>query len=126
LEFASPATVSRAGMVYVDPKNLGYLPFWQKWLMSRPKLQREQLQELFEQYIPGTMEYILEGIDGSQQEKPLKPIIPQTNINMITQLCNVLDATLNTNLTANDSDIIECGFIQVRPIKFNFLISIWT
>lgn len=32
LQYASPATVSRAGMVYVDPKNLGYVPYWQRWL----------------------------------------------------------------------------------------------
>lgn len=35
LQFASPATVSRAGMVYVDPKNLGYEPYWKRWLGHR-------------------------------------------------------------------------------------------
>ncbi|RVE40084.1 hypothetical protein evm_015266, partial [Chilo suppressalis] len=29
LNYASPATVSRAGMVFVDPKNLGYQPYWE-------------------------------------------------------------------------------------------------
>uniref|UniRef100_A0A8C5U885 Dynein heavy chain hydrolytic ATP-binding dynein motor region domain-containing protein n=1 Tax=Malurus cyaneus samueli TaxID=2593467 RepID=A0A8C5U885_9PASS len=31
LQYASPATVSRCGMVFVDPKNLRYEPYWQKW-----------------------------------------------------------------------------------------------
>lgn len=35
LIYASPATVSRAGMVFVDPKNLGYEPYWQRWLSGR-------------------------------------------------------------------------------------------
>lgn len=30
LNYASPATVSRAGMVFVDPKNLGYEPYWDR------------------------------------------------------------------------------------------------
>lgn len=36
LQYASPATVSRCGMVFVDPKNLRYTPYWQKWLANRP------------------------------------------------------------------------------------------
>lgn len=37
LQYASPATVSRCGMVFVDPKNLRYTPYWQKWLANRPE-----------------------------------------------------------------------------------------
>lgn len=32
LNYASPATVSRAGMVFVDPKNLGYQPYWDRFV----------------------------------------------------------------------------------------------
>jgi hypothetical protein len=40
LIYASPATVSRCGIVFVDPKNLGVEPFMWKWLNERPdKLQ---------------------------------------------------------------------------------------
>jgi dynein heavy chain, axonemal len=31
LFWASPATISRCGMVYVDPKNLGYEPYFNRW-----------------------------------------------------------------------------------------------
>lgn len=34
LQYASPATVSRCGMVYVDPKNLKYQPYWKKWVQQ--------------------------------------------------------------------------------------------
>ena len=32
LQFASPATISRCGMVYVDPKNLKYQPYFDRWI----------------------------------------------------------------------------------------------
>jgi len=35
LQYASPATISRCGMVYVDSRNLGYKPYVWKWLTTR-------------------------------------------------------------------------------------------
>jgi hypothetical protein len=35
LQYASPATISRCGMVWVDPKNLGYRPFYERWVRLR-------------------------------------------------------------------------------------------
>ena len=72
-------------MVYVDPKNLGYQPFWDKWVKDRQsKTEQEDLKKLFEKYVPNCIDYILEGvIDGKQGEK-LKNIVPLTNLNMVS------------------------------------------
>ncbi len=48
LQYASPATVSRCGMVYIDPKSLGYKPFYQKWVNLRPtKAEGDVMLKLF-------------------------------------------------------------------------------
>jgi dynein heavy chain len=67
LQYASPATVSRAGMVYVDPKNLEYNPYWQRWIVitfpdeNKHKVQIETLNALYEKYIITLIQVILEG-----------------------------------------------------------------
>ena len=85
LRYASPATVSRCGMVYVDPKNLGYNPYWQKWCCTRgSEKEREELNRLFEKYVPPCIDLILEGVVEGKQGKKLKQIIPLTNLNMVS------------------------------------------
>ncbi|XP_060580911.1 dynein axonemal heavy chain 10-like isoform X1 [Ruditapes philippinarum] len=111
LQYASPATVSRCGMVYVDPKNLGYEPFWTKWSNSRTtKVEKDNLQRLYEKYVPTLIDMVIEGVvDGRQGEK-MKTIIPLTNLNLVTQLSHMLDSILVKELI--EADELEAVFIQ--------------
>ncbi len=51
LQYASPATVSRAGMVFVDPKNLGVKPFYIKWTKTRNEEEAALLMEFYKKYV---------------------------------------------------------------------------
>ncbi|KAM9193992.1 dynein axonemal heavy chain 10 [Dugong dugon] len=111
LQYASPATVSRCGMVYVDPKNLKYEPYWKKWVNQiQNKVEQGDLQRLFGKYVPCLIDMIVQGIvDGRQGEK-LKTIVPQTDLNMVTQLTKMLDVLLEGEI--EDPDLLECFFLE--------------
>ncbi|GAB1605521.1 dynein axonemal heavy chain 1-like isoform X5 [Argonauta hians] len=65
LAVASPATVSRCGMVYLEPSILGLTPFLECWLNTiPPALQpyRERLTELFEDIAKPAIQFLRENI----------------------------------------------------------------
>uniref|UniRef100_A0A3B4UD57 Dynein axonemal heavy chain 10 n=1 Tax=Seriola dumerili TaxID=41447 RepID=A0A3B4UD57_SERDU len=103
LQYASPATVSRCGMVFVDPKNLRYTPYWQRW-------EQEVLNKLFEKYVPSSIDMIVDGIVDGKQGQKLKTVVPQTDLNMVTQLCLTLDALLESE--SNGAEVLECYFLE--------------
>ncbi|XP_068162278.1 dynein axonemal heavy chain 10 [Antennarius striatus] len=110
LIYASPATVSRCGMVFVDPKNLGYTPYWQKWAAARPVEEQKTLHELFEKYVHKAIDLIIEGtVDGRRGQK-LKTIVPMTNLNMVSQLCSYLDALLESKKSS--PEVIGSYFLE--------------
>ncbi|XP_050408300.1 dynein axonemal heavy chain 10 [Patella vulgata] len=112
LQYASPATISRCGMVYVDPKNLGYKPYWDKWVSMRTgsKQEKDELNRLYEKYVPNLIDMVVEGmVEGKQQEK-LKTIVPLTNLNMVTQLSMMLNALLEKEIS--EPDELEAFFLQ--------------
>ena len=54
LAVASPATVSRCGMVYLEPSILGLQPFVNCWLKNLPEpltQHKETLLELFNKFL---------------------------------------------------------------------------
>lgn len=138
LQYASPATVSRAGMVYVDPRNLGYLPYWQRWVANRPdEEERNTFDILFHRYVPNTLRYIFEGTKGSVEVEPLVLTVPQTALNLVscfyqityfiarcwhlsqsslfqvTQLCFMLDALLPMPHPDDDEEIPHIELVDL-------------
>lgn len=65
LSQASPATVSRCGMVYVDPAELGWLPYVRSWvnklnidvIVNHTEL-KDYLLSLFETYVDKAFTFI--------------------------------------------------------------------
>ncbi|XP_058491324.1 dynein axonemal heavy chain 10 [Solea solea] len=110
LQYASPATVSRCGMVFVDPKNLRYTPYWQRWLNIRSERIQEVLNRLFEKYVHSCIDMIVDGIVDGKQGQKLKTVVPQTDLNMVTQLCLTLDALLESE--SNSAEVLECFFLE--------------
>jgi dynein heavy chain len=62
LAVASPATVSRCGMIYMEPNSLGYDVLFQSWLNNIPKnfstFAKSVLSKLFDCYVPGVLPHL--------------------------------------------------------------------
>ena len=103
LQYASPATVSRCGMVYVDPKNLNYEPYTWTWCNKRVNQEQAQtLRKLMSKYVDKCVDFCMEGIEGDVIGKAPQQTIPQTNLNLVTQLCNMLECMLADSAPAGD------------------------
>ena len=59
---ASPATVSRCGMVYVDPEEIKWLPYVQSWLsrldITLPEDSIKYIENLFSTYLEAAFVFV--------------------------------------------------------------------
>ncbi|XP_056443291.1 dynein axonemal heavy chain 6 [Gadus chalcogrammus] len=89
LSVASPATVSRCGMVYIDPDELKWKPYVQTWLSGLgeqlPEAVGVYVLDLFEQYVEKGLRFVL---------KHCAQAISQVDISKVTTLCCLLEALL--------------------------------
>jgi dynein heavy chain len=114
LQYASPATVSRCGMVYMDPKNLGYNPFYQRWANARSsnKSEYDCMIKFYDKYVNPLMELIQQGIYEGFMGIPLKKVIPVTSLSMVVQLCSLLETQIKDLKQIQNDLIIENIYIQ--------------
>ncbi|KAF5830619.1 hypothetical protein DUNSADRAFT_14266 [Dunaliella salina] len=111
LQYASPATISRCGMVYVDSRNLGYKPYVWKWLNTRKDSEVDVLRLLFEKYAYPCVDWVIEGIDGDDLVRKPKLTVGVTNLNMIAQLCHLLNIVTADNPRMSDPQLMEATFV---------------
>ncbi|XP_031217595.1 dynein heavy chain 12, axonemal [Mastomys coucha] len=92
LSQASPATVSRCGMIYLEPSQLGWEPLVVSWLNSldEPLNELEHqnlLKELFNWLVPPSLLF---------RRKKCKELIPTSDINAVVALTRLIEILLCT------------------------------
>ncbi|MGH0147735.1 UNVERIFIED_CONTAM: hypothetical protein FKN15_039853 [Acipenser sinensis] len=105
LRAATPATVSRAGILYVNPQDLGWSPCVASWIDTRnAQSERANLTILFDKYVP----YCLEQVRCN-----LKTITPIPENSMVQTLCSLLECLLTPENTPPDSprELYETYFV---------------
>ncbi|KAG5897762.1 hypothetical protein JTB14_019981 [Gonioctena quinquepunctata] len=86
LRTATPATVSRAGILYINPADLGWNPFIASWIDTRTvQSEKANLMILFDKYVPPCLEAV---------RHKFKKITPISDIAHLQMLCLLLDCFL--------------------------------
>lgn len=66
------------------------------------------LKQLFARYAAPAVDYVLEGVDATELVQKLKLSIPVTNLNLITQLCHLLETLLLDSGHYTDPNVSAC------------------
>ncbi|KAJ3073482.1 Dynein heavy chain 1, axonemal [Podochytrium sp. JEL0797] len=100
LQYASPATVSRCGMIYMEPGALGVLPLLKSWLIVRERTLPPTYVSTFRSIIDPLFDYYLE--DGLRfLRSNIREGVATTDGNLTQSLMRILQCLL-VPFTSND------------------------
>eukprot|EP00056_Hartaetosiga_gracilis_P013585 m.226506 g.226506 ORF g.226506 m.226506 type:complete len:4004 (+) comp13864_c0_seq2:104-12115(+) len=107
LSQASPATVSRCGMIYLEPSQLGWKPHMTSWLHSRPEYVTEALRNLLkdlcEAFIPAGLRFV---------RKQLRQYVTVDDIMFVHSLFRLLDSCMKGEFeTEKNAKVLE-GWVR--------------
>ncbi|KAM7121693.1 dynein axonemal heavy chain 11 [Molossus nigricans] len=105
LRTATPATVSRAGILYVNPQDLGWNPYVASWIeRRRHQSEKANLTILFDKYVPACLDKLRTSFQSVTS-------IPESSL--VQTLCALLECLLTPENVPSDSpkEVYEVYFV---------------
>ncbi|XP_047143157.1 dynein beta chain, ciliary isoform X1 [Hydra vulgaris] len=105
LKTATPATVSRAGILFLNYADVGWNPYVQSWIDKREvQSEKANLHILFDKYVPVLLDAV---------RTKFKKITPIVDISMVQMLCYLLEVLFTPENTPPDSskELYELYFV---------------
>nr|XP_021503796.1 dynein heavy chain 2, axonemal [Meriones unguiculatus] len=115
LAVASPATVSRCGMVYTDYVDLGWKPYVQSWLEKRPKAEVEPLQRMFDKFINKMLSF---------KKDNCNELVPVPEYSGIISLCKLYSVLATPENGVNPADFENHSFMVEMTFVFSMIWSV--
>lgn len=106
LRSATPATVSRAGILYINPTDLGWHPYVASWIETRTDAtEKATLVVLFEKYVPVCLEAL------KARFQIITPVPEIAHVQMLCTLleCHMTDANCPPDITTRE--VYETYFV---------------
>jgi len=113
LRNASPATVSRAGIVFVSASDLGFQPLMDTWILTRRKEEQKILNNLYKKY------FIDDDIFDWAKKNTTK-VFHAEIAHLLVNLCNLMTAMLKVSL--ENQNVLASTVIE----KFWIYAIAWT
>ena len=112
LRTATPATVSRAGILYISAGDLGWNPYATSWIESREKpAEKVHLRTLMDKYVP---------ILHKECKNQFKQITPISSICNIQMMCTLLDSLLVSSNISSDATFEQYETFFVFVVIWSF------
>lgn len=125
LDVASPATVSRCGMIFMEPAALGWEPMFESWKNNLPKMfhivNKQVISQMFKRFCPILLWFIRKG--------GLKEMAPSSDSNLVRSIMQLFDCFMDDFLVEPVDKSLEASVkeveIRAQIEGIFFFSSIW-